>query len=110
VLFRDWLPPTYDPSAVRHGGNECSAEAHAKIISRKKGMQASILELAKSRGGLGLTCKEVAAHFETHPSNVSGRLSELKLLGELVHVTDAVGRFVKRDGSAVLVAATEGGQ
>lgn len=107
TLFGDWLPPTFDPCAGHHHGDESSAAAHARIVSRKQGMQASILELARSRGGAGITSKSVAQHFATGTANISGRLTELKLLGLLRYALDAQGRRIRRDGAAVLVAVEE---
>jgi hypothetical protein len=101
-------PPAADPCAGRHGGNECSTAAHRRILPHKGETYARILAIIRARGAAGATVKELAQDLGTHPSNISGRLTELKQAGELVHKIDQAGRKVRRDGAAVLVLGMEG--
>lgn len=73
-----------DITARKHGGNPESAAAHRKIAESKAESRNRVLAFAVSRGALGITTDEVAEHFNVPPNAVSGRISELKVLGKLI--------------------------
>jgi len=92
-----------DPCARRHAGAETSVQAHDRIKPHKRAIHQKIIDLARGRGQHGLTVHELAAELQTYPSNVSGRLFELRALGRLAYKLDPTGARVKRRGACVLV-------
>ena len=86
-----------DICASRHGGSQESIDAHSRIIHSKEDKHQRIMKLVQARDGYGLTCKELAAAWGTHPNNVSGRLSELVQRGKLKKSGE------RRNGAAVLI-------
>jgi hypothetical protein len=101
-------PPAYphDICANRHGGAETSAEAHDRVKPFKRGIYARILALVRASPE-GATVHELAeALGGTYPSSISGRLTELRVLGRLTYATDANRNKVKRCGACALVLTT----
>lgn len=76
--------PRLDITLNRHGGNAESNAAHQKIALSKENSRRKVYEYALSCGDRGVTTDEVAAHFDTTPNAISGRLTELKALQLLI--------------------------
>lgn len=70
--------------------------ANEKVHPSKYRVRAQVLEWIRSRGSEGATADEVAAHFECSPNHTAPRISELKVLGELVDARDDQGQLVRR--------------
>lgn len=87
-----------DLCANRSRGNKESAAAHEKVVSIKTQMHERIMRLAEVRKEYGITVHEVANAFGKTPNQVSGRLSELKMVGKLKESE------LTRRGARVLVA------
>ena len=64
---------------------------------------AQIVRLFAERGSGGLTVHNVAEALGTFPSNISGRLTELRVAGTLDYLRGADGEKLKRRGACVLV-------
>jgi len=80
----------------RHRGSPESAAAFEKIAGSKQAMYDRILNFARGQQE-GITVHEVAAAFGKTPNCVSGRLSELRMLGKLKKSGQ------RRNGAAVLL-------
>lgn len=91
-----------DICANRHGGAETSREAHERVRPHKREVYERILAIVRERGSA--TVHELSEALATYPSSISGRLSELKILGRLTYALDAAGKKIKRRGAAALVA------
>jgi len=74
----------HDITENRHRGNPESVKAHKRIAPTKESSRQKVYEYALSCGERGVTTDEVAARFDTTPNAISGRLTELKVLGLLV--------------------------
>lgn len=96
-----------DPCANRHGGSETSQDAHDRVGPHKREVYARIMSLARQSGSAGITVHEVAEYLQTTPNAVSGRLTELKVMGRLVYAADDQGEKVRRRGAYVLVVGKE---
>jgi hypothetical protein len=96
-----------DPCARKHGGAETSIAAHDRVRPYKRQIYSRILAVVRARGPAGATVHELAAALQTYPSSISGRLTELRILGLLTYKLDAASVRVKRRGACALVA-TEG--
>ena len=88
-----------DLCANRSRGNPQSQAAHEKIVSTKREIHERILKLIRARGEYGATSKEVAAAIGKPVNCISGRLSELKMTGQLKKSE------LTRRGAAVLIVA-----
>jgi hypothetical protein len=88
-----------DPCEVRHGGNENSIAAHAKVKPTKLQTYGKIMDLLYQRGDYGATVHEIsgALGFGAAINRASGRLSELKKMKWIKENGE------KRHGAAVLV-------
>jgi hypothetical protein len=104
-LFAPIGVPQADPAAGKHHGAETSAQAHARVLPHKRAIYERVLSAVWARGADGATVHELAQDLETFPNNISGRLTELRILGRLEYRLDADGARVKRGGACVLVAA-----
>ena len=91
-----------DPCAGRHGGAPTSMAAHARVRPHKRQTHETIVALVRARGVQGMALPEIAEALGKDRSAISGRLTELRALGRLVHLVDG-GRVVRRRGAAVLI-------
>lgn len=73
-----------DICARRHGGNEESAAANAKIAGTKEAIRLRIYEHALSVGSIGITADEIAEEWACGHNHVAPRISELKAQGLLI--------------------------
>lgn len=81
----------------RHRGAETSIAAFEKVKHTKQLMYDRIMYLAQQRKDYGITVHDVSHQFGKTPNEVSGRLSELKMLGKLKK------SGLRRNGAAVLI-------
>jgi hypothetical protein len=81
----------------KHGGSAESEAAFEKVVRDKQQMYERIITLVTARGDYGVTVHEVAGAFGKTPNCVSGRLTELRMLGRLKKNGE------RRHGAAVLV-------
>ena len=95
-LFQSRAP---DITANRHRGAATSVDAHCRITAELPERRRQVLEWIRSRGVLGATVHEVAAHFGVSPNVVSGRLTELRVAGLILK------NGARRGHAAVLVIA-----
>lgn len=90
-----------DITRRKHGGNENSECANARIHSQKSVDRQRIIAYADFMGSFGITFKEVCEALDMKPQSASARLSELKRDVELVPKPNAD----KRDGCGVFIRA-----
>ncbi len=83
----------------RHRNSPESQSAFEKVKHGKQLMYQRIMYLAQQRKEYGITVHEVSHQFGKTPNEVSGRLSELKMLGKLKKSGE------RRNGAAVLIQA-----
>lgn len=95
--------PLPDVCRNKHGGQDTSEEANARIHSRKEIDRARILKLRDARGQHGLTLHEVMGALGMKAQTASARLAELKADEELEQRNKD-----RRDGCAVLVQPKKG--
>ena len=86
-----------DITSNKHGGNANSSAAYETIADTLTNRQNDVLS-ALLRHPAGMTSKEIAKWLESPLNAISGRISELKVMGRIREA----GR---RDGCAVLVMA-----
>jgi hypothetical protein len=89
-----------DITAGKHGGNAQSVAAYQKAMRGAAQARQDIVNLLKQHPQ-GLTCKEMSVMLNKEMHKLSGRITELKELGQVTS-TDAV-----RDGGAVVVLISE---
>lgn len=94
---QSFLP--FDVTAGKHGGNPESKAANLKIEPHKRSLRERVYAHIVLAGTLGLTCKEISLKEGRPMHAISGRLSELKTMGEIQESTRT------RDGGRVLVAS-----
>jgi hypothetical protein len=92
----------FDISARKHQGNENSQEANLRAIPMKGRNRERIRKLVAYRKDRGATLKELSVLLGKFPHQVSGRITELKKLGEIFD-----SNREPRDGCSVLVARKE---
>ena len=97
-----------DPCAQRHAGAETSIQAHDRVLPHKRAVYEQILAAVRAQGADGMTVHEVAQALETLPNKISGRLTELRMLGRLVYALDGTGARVRRGGAYALIVLAEG--
>lgn len=85
----------FDITYRKHGGNEESVAANPSVESKRESHR-EILKVLRVAGASGQTAKEIAAYFQKPLHKISGRLSELKEMGQI----EPTGE--RRNGSAVL--------
>lgn len=85
-----------DICEARHKGSPESQDAFEKVKHTKQLMYDKIMYLAQQRKDFGVTVHEVAGAFGKTPNAVSGRLSELRMMGKLKKSGE------RRNGAAVL--------
>lgn len=83
----------------RHKGSPESKDAFDRVKGTKQLMYDRIMFLAQQRKEYGITVHEVSHQFGKTPNAVSGRLSELRMMGKLKK------SGIRRNGAAVLVQA-----
>ena len=88
-----------DITENRHKGSPESRDAFDRIKHGKREMYDRIMFLAQQRKEYGITVHDVSHQFGKTPNEVSGRLSELKMMGKLRK------SGLRRNGAAVLVSA-----
>lgn len=86
-----------DPCERKHRGSETSIAAHQKVVHSKQETYKKIMVLLKSRGSFGATSKEIAYAFGVELNTISGRFSELKMMG-WIKPTE-----LRRGGASVLI-------
>jgi hypothetical protein len=96
-----------DPCASKHGGAETSTSAHNRVRPHKRVIYERVLAIIRARGSAGATVHELAEVLDTFPSNISGRLTEMRALRLLTYKLDSDGAKVKRRGACVLLMRTE---
>lgn len=74
-------PSLFDVCAAKHGGDPQSVAANQKAQSTKRVWHARILDTLTWRGEYGATCKEIAEVWQVEMHRISGRISELLVLG-----------------------------
>jgi len=85
-LFKDYSyglhKPTVSPDVCesRHGGVSTSAEANKRVCKHQD--RATILDLVRAAKD-GLTLKEACSVLGRTPNQISGRFTELKMLGKI---------------------------
>lgn len=85
-----------DITENRHKGSPESQEAFERVKHGKQQMYDRILNLAQARKDYGLTVHELSAAIGKPVNCISGRLSELRMIGKLKK------SGVRRNGAAVL--------
>jgi hypothetical protein len=83
----------------RHKGSPESQDAFDRVKHGKQFMYDRIMNLAQARRDYGITVHEVSSAFGKTPNAVSGRLSELRMMGKLRKSGE------RRNGAAVLIEA-----
>src|SRR5687767_1872335 len=83
----------------KHGGNENSEAANARVHSQKAADNKRIIAYADFIGSYGITFKEVVKELDMLPQTASARLADLKKDVELVPKPNAD----KRDGCGVFI-------
>lgn len=91
------LRSTLDPCERKHGGNNQSADAHARIVHTKQDSYKRIMDLLRARGSYGATSKEAAAAMGKPLHCISGRLAEMKQMKWIKESGE------RRNGAAVLI-------
>jgi hypothetical protein len=88
----------------RHGGNEQSRAAFAKVRPKAAALRARILAYLRAMRPAGLTCEQLAVRLDIRYVTMAARLSELKRDGL---ATDSGERRPTSSGAtaAVIVAA-----
>lgn len=86
-----------DICEARHRGSPESQSAFERVKHTKRDMYDRILRLAQARKDYGITVHELAAACGKTPNCVSGRLSELRMMGKLKKSGQ------RRNGAAVLI-------
>ena len=100
-----------DPCARKHAGAETSIAAHERVAPHKHQVAERILAAVQARGDAGATVHELAADLGKFPSSISGRLTELRMLGRLAYKHDAAtGARVKRGGACALITSEPNGR
>jgi hypothetical protein len=91
----------FDVTASKHRGNLNSQAANLRLLPHKASMRERIRIFVAACDFRGATVKEIAEAFGKQLHQISGRISEGKLAGELFDS----GR--DRDGCSVLVSRRE---
>lgn len=97
----DYSKPPEDICAAKHGGSPTSESAHEKSAPSHPSERQQILDWLRQRGQKGGTAKEYAALPGKNFNAISGRWTELKRDGFIMHA----GQI--RDGAAVYLAIQE---
>lgn len=96
----------FDICANRSRHNPESAAANRKVHGSKEAQRERVYRIVAARGYDGATCDEVAAAMGVAPNQISGRISELKIMGRLLKTNRR--RFTRNlNTAAVLVSARE---
>jgi hypothetical protein len=83
----------------RHRNSPESIDAFEKVKHSKQAVYGRIMFLAQQRGERGVTSHEVAGALGRPLNCISGRLSELRMMGKLRKSGE------RRNGAAVLIEA-----
>lgn len=89
----------FDVCARRHRGNSHSAAANRKLQPYKPNARERIYAMIATSGQCGMTLREIASAMNKLPHQISGRLSELKVIRRIRQIGE-------RDGFAVYVTET----
>ena len=100
VKTKSYHGELFDVCAGKHGGNEQSEEAFESVRHVISAGKVAALSFIRSRGAYGATAQEYADRLGVPINKVSGRFSELKLLGriEKTGVRNRGGVFVVKGG------------
>lgn len=89
-------------------GKQSRNETFHNIVRRNAEHRwCKILKAIRAAGSHGITCDELAANFECFPNQVSGRITELKAAGLVMHT--ARRRPTRSGGMASVIVVTEKG-
>lgn len=81
ALFSQGRTDREDVCRRRHGMNPESLAAHRR--TPKEDRYAKILDLLRIVRDTGLTCDELSQRLSVHPNQISGRITELRLMGKI---------------------------
>jgi hypothetical protein len=100
VKTKSYYGELFDVCAGKHGGNEQSVDAFESVKGGMRVAHIAILKFLELRGDHGATAQEYADRLGVPINKVSGRFSELKLMGriEKTGVRNRGGVFVVKGG------------